>query len=224
MNNLLKDIYPEIFSQIDIEKTKQEYPNIDLNTLTVGSNKIIWFKCPNGHSYKNEVYKKCKNKDQYSCPICTGHILVPGINDFQTRFPDIAKEWDYKKNYPVLPSQVLPGTHKKYWWICPKCKHSYCANINSRTSLPQACPFCRSSRISETKFNILSNRAVCNHTTLKEKFPDIWAELDFEKNKQEFPGIDLDSISQSSHKKLYWKCHSDHSYLASINDRTNHNS
>ena len=55
--------------------------------------------------------------------------------------------------------------------------------------------------------NILSNNR-----------PDLCKEWDCEKNGDLTP----DKVTYSSHKKAWWKCNRDHSWGASINDRTNH--
>ena len=48
-------------------------------------------------------------------------------------YPDIAKQWDIKKNHPLKPEDFTPGSgKKKIWWICEK-QHSYDSTIKSRT-------------------------------------------------------------------------------------------
>ena len=39
-------------------------------------------------------------------------------NNIIAKEPKLEKEWDYEKNYPVKPEEVLAGSSKKYWWIC----------------------------------------------------------------------------------------------------------
>ena len=46
-------------------------------------------------------------------------------------YPDIAKQWDVKKNHPLKPEDFTPGSDKKVWWVCKK-KHSYDATIKDR--------------------------------------------------------------------------------------------
>jgi hypothetical protein len=48
------------------------------------------------------------------------------------------------------------------------------------------------------------------------KFPEIAKEWDFEKNE----GININTISYSSHVKVWWKCLEEHSYQVSLNGRT----
>ena len=51
--------------------------------------------------------------------------------NLKTKYPDVAKEWDYKKN-KTKPEEYLPASTKKAWWICKK-NHSYFASIGERT-------------------------------------------------------------------------------------------
>ena len=47
-------------------------------------------------------------------------------------YPDIAKQWDVKKNHPLKPEDFAPRSNKKVWWICEK-QHSYDSTIADRT-------------------------------------------------------------------------------------------
>ena len=41
-----------------------------------------------------------------------GGKLIPGINDLQTRFPELAQEWDFERN-STTPSEIIPHSDKK---------------------------------------------------------------------------------------------------------------
>ena len=57
---------------------------------------------------------------------------------------------------------------------------------------------------------------------LKYNFPEIYKELDFERNTREFPNINLENISYGSGIKLYWICPDcKNSYYTSVHSRTN---
>ena len=49
----------------------------------------------------------------------------------KTKNPDLAKEWNYKKNNKLLPESVTINSDKKVWWICDK-GHEWQATIASR--------------------------------------------------------------------------------------------
>ena len=59
--------------------------------------------------------------------------------------PDISKEWDYEKNYPLRPENFSYGSGHKLWWLCPK-GHSYLQKPNVRTSHGTGCPYCSGRR------------------------------------------------------------------------------
>lgn len=125
-------------------------------------------------------------------------------NNLEARFPELAKEWDYSKN-ELLPSQVFPGTIKKYWWIC-KNGHSYFAAPNKRTSSKRGCPYC-------------SGRLVSDKNSLLFLYPKIAEEFCVEKNKNIF----LKDLTIKSHKNIWWKCKKGHSWQAIIANRTRGN-
>jgi len=98
------------------------------------------------------------------CGICSHKVFRQGVNDLLTTNPEIAKEWDYRKNI-VKPNEVMAGSNKKkYWFICPQngdlspdmvlpnshkivwwiCKegHEWEARISNRSN-GTGCPFCK---------------------------------------------------------------------------------
>lgn len=52
-----------------------------------------------------------------SCPACSGRVLVPGINDLETKRPELLRAWDYENNV-ILPSEILWSSGRKVWWVC----------------------------------------------------------------------------------------------------------
>ena len=74
----------------------------DPEELTQGSSKKAWWICDEGHSYEMSIYQKCIRGN--GCPICSGHRTIPGINDFATFYPELAKEWHPTKNGNKSPS------------------------------------------------------------------------------------------------------------------------
>lgn len=74
-------------------------------------------------------------------------------------YPDIAKEWDYEKNYPITPQMKSQGSHDKVWWICPK-GHSYDSIIYDRTSKNTGCPICAMSKGERFIYDFLINQNI----------------------------------------------------------------
>ena len=44
--------------------------------------------------------------------------LIQGVNDLETLFPEIAKQWDIESNGGIMPSQVASRSNRKFTWIC----------------------------------------------------------------------------------------------------------
>ena len=51
-------------------------------------------------------------------------------------------QWDYEKNGDVLPENVAKSSNKKFWFWCPKCKHSFQKPLYTITNNKQDCGFC----------------------------------------------------------------------------------
>lgn len=127
--------------------------------------------------------------------------LEIGINDFETwcnnNNSSLLLEWDYNKN-EMLPNHIQYGSSKKVWWI-GKCKHSFLASLNKRTSDGTGCPYCCESHAKFLKgFN-----------DLETTNPELLEEWDYEKNE-----LKPNMIMKGQHIKVWWKGKCGHSWLA----------
>ena len=129
----------------------------------------------------------------------------------QKMFPEIAREWDYEKNYPLTPDKVAAHSGRKAWWTCKE-GHSYSAVISSRTSKDKcSCPIC--SGIGASAY--VEGKYIGQRSLEKER-PEIAIDFDCAKN-----GMSADEIAVSSNKKVWWKCHiCGHEWQSKINNRT----
>ena len=59
--------------------------------------------------------------------------MVSGVNDLETKYPHIAKEWDYDKNIDLTPQNIHCGSSKKVWWKCSICGKSWESSVKNRT-------------------------------------------------------------------------------------------
>lgn len=107
-----------------------------------GNNKKLKFKCNICRDDELPFLSTWANIMRgNNCSICSG-TQIGKYNNLEVRYPNIALEWDYKKNYPINPSDVFPGTSKKYYWICPGCNKSYYSSPNARIYSMTSCPRC----------------------------------------------------------------------------------
>lgn len=186
-----KTLRPKLMKEWDYEKNE-----ILPSQVTPGSDTSVWWKCEQGHSWKAVIVGRSRGN---GCPYCAGHLVVVGVNDLQTLRPELAKEWDYEKNF-LTPSQVSFGSTKKAWWKC-KLGHSWEYPISPRSS-GYGCPYCSGQRVLEG-FNDLQTR--------NPKLADDW---DHDKNE-----LAPSQVMPGSQQKAWWKCELGHSWEATIGSR-----
>ena len=77
--------------------------------VSYGSHTPVWWRCANGHEWEAVVYTRTRGS---GCPFCAGKKTQTGFNDLATQNPELAQQWDYAKNIPVLPADVTSGSHR----------------------------------------------------------------------------------------------------------------
>lgn len=110
--------------------------------VTCRSHKKAWWLCENGHAWQCTVDKRFCGQ---ACTICSGRTILPGYNDLATLRPDLAQDWLYKENEPLLPNHTTPYSNQKVWWRC-KLGHVWQACVGDRFS-GNGCPFCSNHRV-----------------------------------------------------------------------------
>lgn len=106
--------------------------------VKAGSEKRVWWLCPDGHEFEQTIDYRTKQKKQ-QCPVDTGRLMVTGENDLKTKHPGLVADWDYERN-DVDPTQVVAGT-KKRWWTCRNGHTQHTAVRNrARSGGCSACP------------------------------------------------------------------------------------
>ena len=190
---------PEACKEWDFQKNKDITPEM----VNATSNVKFWWICELGHSYKASPGNKLTNGQ--GCPICSGRQVLPGFNDLETRYPDVAKTWDDELNSPVKASEVMPGSQRKYWWRC-ELGHVYKTTPNNRTAGKTNCPICSGKEVL-LGFNDLS--------TTNPETADIW---DYEKN-DDTPKM----YTKGSGKKVWWRCSYGHSWQKAIESQVQYN-
>ena len=125
--------YPDRLKYWDWEKNEI----LPFNLLP-NSDTYAYWKCEQGHTWEMTV-NSATDREKMTCPYCSGRLPIKGVTDLATLEPEIASEWNYKRNM-LLPTEVTRMSGKKVWWICPN-GHSYRAFIYNR-SHGKGCPIC----------------------------------------------------------------------------------
>jgi hypothetical protein len=173
--------YPELGKQAD---------GWNPNMFLPGSNKKVSWKCYLGHTWEARIVDRCKKNT--GCPFCSSYKILPGFNDLETIFPDLARQangWD--------PKQILPVATKKLSWKC-SLGHIWDVSPNNRVSRNSSCPVCANRKI-QVGFN-----------DLQTKKPELAKEAN---------GWDPTTVLSGSHTSLAWKCQKGHEWNASPHDR-----
>ena len=100
------------------------------NNKYIGATEKLTFKCLKC----GEKFNMCWNDiyHNHGCAYCRG-LLVGKYNNFSYKNPDMASEWDYRKNN-ITPKDVTYGSHYKAWWICSKCGFEWQSSVNDRST------------------------------------------------------------------------------------------
>jgi hypothetical protein len=202
IDNSIYEVFPELSKEWDKDKNGDMNPK---NTAS-RSNKKVWWKCNNGHSYEMAVNikiranNKTKELQIVQCPICSGKRIVKGCNDFTTLYPELIPEWDCEKNGRD-PEGLAKSSKKKVWWKCIY-NHSWKASIAVRTK-GIGCPICAGKQI------------LTGYNDLETLNPELAKEWHPTKNG----GVRPNEISLNSHKKYWWLCNKGHEWEISPHNR-----
>tara|TARA_B100001057_G_scaffold183258_1_gene183957 strand:+ start:317 stop:2287 length:1971 start_codon:yes stop_codon:yes gene_type:complete len=208
-NNLIN--FKHVIKQWNHKKNK----NLTPNQFSYGSNKKVWWVCSKNknHEFEATIYSMVSNfkrSKKNVCPYCAGK--KPSLeNNLLIKFPSIAKQLHLKKNNNIKPAQILPGSHKKFWWQCSEDKdHIFFQSVNKRTQHYKR-----------------TGRLICPHCAIKNqdrnkfinKFPELVKEWHPTKNKN----LNINQISSGSHQRVWWRCsrNNDHEWSTVLKQRTN---
>lgn len=134
---------------------------------------------------------------------------IPYERALAYRYPNLAKEWDYKRNKGLTPETVTAGSGRRVYWVCSRCGHGWKVSISNRTNNGTGCPECNKpwSKVPFKK-------------SLAYQYPEIAKEWDYEKNGSLTP----EKVRVRSNRKVYWICSiCGHSWKTYIFNRTARN-
>lgn len=108
---------------------------------TNGSGEVVGWRCHTcGYKWKTPICDRTR-AHKNGCPLCSGKVIVSGVNDLPTVMPDLMQEWDFERNKGVDPTTVGRGSQAYVYWKCKKCGHNWSAKIYNRAN-GKGCPCC----------------------------------------------------------------------------------
>ena len=157
--------------------------DIDPYHIVSESTKKYWWKCKEGHSFHRSV---SYFKEISTCPECNKRKRSVAT------FPHLVAQWDWAENQEFDINLISAVSSETAHWRCKKCGYQWTAQISSRKASKGLCPCC------EVRIEVV--KGITDLFTLA---PSLKEDYDYSKNKN----IDSDSLSITSLKDLWWKCH-----------------
>ena len=194
--NDLQTINPNVSKEWNFEKNRDLMPT----DITPNSDKKVWWKCKKGHEWQTTVGSRNRGT---GCPYCAGQKIIHGSNDLETLNPSLAKEWNYEKNFELVPTNTMSNSSKKVWWKCEE-GHEWQATVSNRNK-GAGCPYCAGQKV------------IKGHNDLQTINPILADEWHWQKNNELTPT----DVMPNSAKKVWWLCRKGHEWQATISSRNN---
>jgi hypothetical protein len=177
--------------------------NLQPSDVTKGSGKSAWWKCSANpsHEWKAAISSRANS----ACPICNGNkIVLEGVNDLVTTYPEIARDWHPTLNGDLRPQSFTRGSDKRIWWQCPGyVEHVWQTSIINK----RGCPYCS------------GQKALAGFNDIETTSPKIAKTWHSSKNGTLRPS----QLTIGSKKKVWWQClvDSTHEWQTTPNARNN---
>lgn len=198
--NDLYSQYPEIAAEWDAVANGDTTPSaVKYNART----RAHW-KCARGHTWTARIFDRIYHKT--GCPYCNGQRVIPGETDLRSRYPELAAQWDERRNGDLTPDQIPSHFNQKVWWKCGRCGEAWQESPDVRISKRTGCPYCAGSQ------------AIPSKTSFAAQYPELLPEWDYDENRKN--GIDPDRIMPKSNRSVGWRCEKGHKWNATVKSRT----
>lgn len=149
---------PDIMRHWDY--ARNDANNINPSKLTAGSGRTAFFIDDYGHTWTARI---CEHT---GCPYCTGKKVLPGFNDLESCYPEIASEFASDLNDNMQPCMIQCKSSKKYYWRCVN-NHTWKQSVAVRTINGNKCPYCSNRKVLPGFNDLLTH-----HPVIKEYWSD----------------------------------------------------
>jgi len=183
--------HPDLVAQLH----PADNPGLDPATVTAGSRRRLWWRCPRGHPWQAEVAHRTGGS---GCPECARREsrrraweATAGRPTLRESHPDLAAQLDPVRNPGLRLDRLTAGSGRRLWWRCPH-GHPWQATVTSRVQ-GAGCPVCSGHRAGP----------------LATTHPTLAGELDPDRNPPDLSG---DRIHAGSHGLVWWRCPAGHAW------------
>jgi len=195
VKNSVQEVAPELVKEWDYEKNGTLKPDM----IAAGSSQSVYWRCTKcGYSWDTPIYNRARSHT--GCPKCAGFVFEKGLNDLETKRPDLLVDWDYESNSVdgIVPSEIMFNSSRRVKWICHTCGHRWTAPIRNRSVDGNGCIQCGYKAGKEEKRKRIIEKQGCVSDPLLLK------EWDFERNDE--LGLHPSELPPGSNKSVYWIC------------------
>jgi predicted Zn-ribbon and HTH transcriptional regulator len=130
VKNSVHEVSRELANEWDYGKNGNLKPDM----IASGSSQTVnWICSKCGYRWATRIYQRTKNHT--GCPKCAGQVFEKGINDLETKNPELLVDWDYEKNMVenIIPCEIQYNSGKRVNWKCHKCGYRWESPLNTRT-------------------------------------------------------------------------------------------
>ena len=177
--NSLAALFPAIAKEWHPKRNGKLRPE----AVVTRSGRRVWWLCSECHEWAAPVYNRTLSKS--GCPTCAGQRPTPETS-LEARRPDLLASWHPTRNSRFTPADVMPGSHRKIWWICD-CGYEWQARVKDRSR--SGCGAC-------------AGKVVTPANNLLARNPRVSAEWHPTKNRERLP---KDFYWRSS-SRAWWRC------------------
>ena len=168
--------------------------------VTAGSARKVWWQCEIGHEWDDSPGHRAGRGS--GCAVCAGKRILVGFNDLASRRPDLAAQWHPTKNGDVGPTDVSPGSSKRFWWV-DEHGHQWESQVNNRAN-GTGCPVC------------VGQKVLAGFNDLAFRRPDVAADWHPTRNGDLSP----QAIAEFSGRKVWFRCAEGHEWQSTVRNRT----
>ena len=143
------DVHPELLSEYSPENT------IDPHKVYPSSKKAARWICDNDPQHQWIATFASRHAGFGSCPICRNRYVIPGVNSFADKFPELMEYWSPRNT--KKPTDVLYNSREWYFWVCPNCSEEYGTTPLDFVNKDNTCPYCTNRRVL-SGFNSLADK------------------------------------------------------------------
>lgn len=195
VKNSVQEVAPELVKEWNCKKNGELKPDM----ISAGSSQAVnWICSKCKYEWIAQINHRAKNHT--GCPKCAGFVFEKGVNDLETKNPELLIDWDYDSNSAagIYPSEVMYNCGKRVSWICHKCGHKWKIPIRSRSVQGDGCIRCGYEDMKKLKQKKLLEK----HGPIRN--PLLLEEWDYDRNAE--LGFFPDKMAPVSIQSVYWIC------------------